>query len=88
VKSVYLSALCSPLPECIKTLIVRKITGTPHGAWTQEPGWRWYCEDGGAFSTIFAMIITGWVPPLLVVLWQGVVLPLSMLGLMKVGWVR
>eukprot|EP00798_Chlamydomonas_sp_ICE-L_P014458 gene14458-20470_t len=43
---------------------------------TDKQSWAWYCAQDDVIAQVFARLITGWLPALLLVLWQGVVLPL------------
>lgn len=43
----------------------------------------WYCD--GPLASTLSKLITGWLPGLLLALWQGLVLPLVMLLLTQAG---
>lgn len=47
--------------------------------------WEWYCNPDNWAANYLSKIITGWLPGLLMMLWQCMVLPLSMLLLVQVG---
>ncbi|KAG2500669.1 hypothetical protein HYH03_001435 [Edaphochlamys debaryana] len=38
--------------------------------------WEWYCNEGNFLSQGLKRLLTGWVPSLLITLWQGMVLPI------------
>lgn len=52
--------------------------------------WQWYCIQANPTARILKLIIVGWVPALLLSLWQGMVLPLAFTALVQVragrGW--
>jgi hypothetical protein len=50
---------------------------TPHPSSDQLPYWRWYCDErSSTAATWLAHFITGFLPLLLLCLWQGMILPL------------
>jgi hypothetical protein len=40
--------------------------------------WDWYCEQDNFIARLLNMFVVGWGPALLVVLWQGGLLPLCL----------
>eukprot|EP00798_Chlamydomonas_sp_ICE-L_P013783 gene13783-19691_t len=38
--------------------------------------WGWYCKHENVVSWVLSKVITGWLPALLLALWQGMILPL------------
>jgi len=48
----------------------------------------WYCADKHFFTTYLSKLITGWIPSLLIMLWQVLVLPVTMIVLVQVRGVR
>jgi len=45
---------------------------------------EWYCADKNFFTAYLSKLITGWIPTLLVALWQVMVLPVTMIVLVQV----
>lgn len=45
---------------------------------------EWYCQEKSVAATYLSKLITGWLPGLLLTLWQNMVLPLTMLLLVQV----
>lgn len=45
---------------------------------------EWYCADKNFFTEYLSKLITGWIPTLLVALWQVLVLPVTMIVLVQV----
>lgn len=46
--------------------------------------WKWYCEQDHVAAQALSFVVVGWLPSLLLMLWQGMVLPLTMYLLVQV----
>lgn len=42
----------------------------------QQITWDWYCLQSDPVSQLLRRLVVGWLPALLINLWQGMVLPL------------
>lgn len=55
--------------------------GGAGGAWR----WRWYCAQRAPATQLLRRVVVGWLPALLISLWQGMVLPVLNWLLIQVG---
>jgi hypothetical protein len=48
--------------------------------------WDWYCKQDSVVAKLLNMFVVGWGPSLLVVVWQGGILPLCLYLCTQVGY--
>ncbi len=41
----------------------------------QQWEWGWYCAQDDALSRLLGLVVVGWAPALLLIVWQGGILP-------------
>lgn len=46
--------------------------------------WKWYCNQDDAVAKQLKRLVVGWLPSLLITLWQGMVLPLVFILIVQV----
>ncbi|GLC35608.1 hypothetical protein PLESTM_000342700 [Pleodorina starrii] len=52
---------------------------------SQQLTWDWYCDQRDPVSKLLKRLVVAWLPSLLLVLWQGMVLPLLFTFVVQVG---
>ncbi|EFJ49655.1 hypothetical protein VOLCADRAFT_104236 [Volvox carteri f. nagariensis] len=57
------------------TLAGKTLFGVAHAP-SQQLSWEWYCGQKNPIARLLKRLVVAWLPSLLLILWQGMVLPL------------